>query len=173
MRNALPVFARWLHTLGLGLWLGGLLAIGALVAPTAFGVVRADPAFAGNPALQARIAGGIVGGSLRHFNSLCYGCGALMLVVNALLWPRLSRAGRAWATSALLVTLFLLGTALYQGFGLFPALDAAQARGDKTLFDALHLRYERLSTQVQFPLLLALAFLAALRDRSPSETNPR
>ena len=171
MPNALPVFARWLHTIAFGLWLGGLLAIGALVAPEAFAIVRLNPA-TDNPALQAQIAGGIVGGSLRHFNFLCDGCGALMLVANALLWPRLSRAGRTWAASVLLVTVVLLGTSLYQGFGLFPAMDAAQAQGNKALFDGLHLRYERLSTQLQFPLLLVLALLSALRDTACAAPAP-
>lgn len=172
MRNALPILARWLHTIALGLWLGGLLAIGALVAPTAFGIVRLNPAFAGNPTLQAQIAGGIVGGSLRHFNVLCYACGALILVANALLWPSLPRAGRTWTALAMLVTLVLLATALYQGFGIFPAMDAAQAQGNKSLFDALHVRYEHLSTQLQFPLLLALALLTALRDTVRAAVPP-
>lgn len=164
MRNALPIFARWLHTVALSLWLGGLVAIGAFVAPTAFHVVRASPAFAGHPDLQALIAGGIVGGSLRVFNIVCYVCGALLLFANGLLWPSLPRSGRTWTALAMLLTLLLLGTALYQGLGLFPALDTAQSQGNKPLFDALHARYEHLSISVQFPILLLLALFAALRD---------
>ncbi len=164
MRNALPIFARWLHTVALSLWLGGLVAIGAFVAPTAFRVVRANPAFAGHPDLQALIAGGIVGGSLRVFNIVCYVCASLLLLANGLLWHSLSRAGRTWTLLAMLLTLLLLGTALYQGFSLFPALDTAQAQGNTPLFDALHARYEHLSINVQFPLLLLLALIAASRD---------
>jgi hypothetical protein len=172
MRNALPFLARWLHTIALSLWLGGLLAIGAFVAPTAFHIVRLNPAFTGNPALQAQVAGGIVGDSLRHFNVLCYACGALLIFANILLWPGLSRSGRTWAALSALVSLVLLGTALYQGFSLFPALDTAQAQGNKALFDTLHARYERLSIDAQFPLLLALALLSALRDTTRISVLP-
>jgi len=52
------------HTVALGLWLGGLVAIGALVAPTAFHLTRSLPALAGSASLQNAIAGGVVGGSL-------------------------------------------------------------------------------------------------------------
>jgi hypothetical protein len=47
---------------------------------------------------------------------------------------------------------------------VFPTMDAAQTQGNTALFDALHHRYESISTSVQFPLLLVLALLAALRD---------
>jgi uncharacterized membrane protein len=166
IRGFLPVSARWIHAVTFSVWLGGLIAIGALVAPTAFGVVRINPAFAGDPVLQAQVAGGIVGGSLRRFNVLCYACGVLLIAANIALWPRLSRTGRACAGLAFLVVLILLAAALYQGFGLFPAMDAAQAQDNKPLFDALHRRYERISTEIQLPLLLVLALLAAIRDSS-------
>lgn len=172
MRNALSIFAAWLHTVALSLWLGGLIAIGALVAPTAFHIVHLNPAFAGNPTLQAQIAGGIVGDSLRHFNVLCYACGLLLIAANVLLWPGLSRSHRLWAALSLGVSLVLLATALYQGFSLFPTLDTAQAQGNKAIFDFLHARYERLSIDLQFPLLLALALLAALRDHVKVAPQP-
>jgi hypothetical protein len=62
------------------------------------------------------------------------------------------------------VTVILLCTSLYQGLSVFPTMDAAQTQGNTALFDALHHRYESISTSVQFPLLLVLALLAALRD---------
>lgn len=169
MANVTPILARCLHTTALALWLGGLIAIGALVAPVAFQTVHINPALTDNPAAQTALAGGIVGGSLRRFNVVCYGCGLLLLLANGLL---LARAGqgrrfRVWTALTLLVTLALCVSALYLGLGLFPSLDAAQAQGNISLFDTLHARYERVSTSLQFPLLLLLALLSALRDTPP------
>jgi hypothetical protein len=170
LRNALPILARWLHSIALALWLGGLLAIGAFVAPTAFWVVRNNSFFTGKPALQAQIAGGIVGGSLRPFGVLCDVCAILLLASAALLWPSLARSSRTWTALGMAITLILLCTSLYQGFSLFPTMDAAQTQGNTALFDVLHHRYETISTSVQFPLLFVLALLAALRDGK--ETSP-
>jgi hypothetical protein len=117
LRNALPAFARWLYSVSLALWLGGLLAIGAFVAPTAFWVVRNNSFFIGKPALQAQIAGGIVGGSLRPFGVLCDVCAVLLLVSAALLWPSLVRPARTWTVLGMAVTVILLCTSLYQGPG--------------------------------------------------------
>ena len=46
MQHILIFAARWLHRVALALWLGGLIAIGALVAPTAFHILPHDPALA-------------------------------------------------------------------------------------------------------------------------------
>lgn len=165
MNRALPILARWLHSVCLALWLGGLIAIGALVAPTAFHVVRINPALAGNTALQTTLAGGIVGGSLRLFVVLCYACGALLLVSDFLLVPSVSRR---WTLACVALTAVLLATALYQGLSLTPAMDMAQQQGNLLVFDRLHHRYEQISVAVQFPLLLLLALCAALRDTRPA-----
>ena len=168
MRLFIPILARTLHTVALSLWLGGLVAIGALVAPTAFHVTRSAPAFAGNLPLQNAIAGGVVGGSLHLFTFLCYGCGVLLLLANALL---LRHARSRWALAAILVTCLLLGTALTLGLYLTPTMDAAQAHGDRTTFDRLHHLYEQVSSVVQMPLLLLLALFGALRDTPSKEVQ--
>ena len=99
-RALVPILARTLHAVSLSLWLGGLVAIGALVAPTAFHVTRTAPAFVSNLSLQNAVAGGVVGGSLHLFTFLCYACGLLLLLANALLLPHAipplgaGRAGR-------------------------------------------------------------------------------
>jgi len=163
LRPFVPIFARTLHTVALSLWLGGLVAIGALVAPTAFHVTRSHPAFAGNLPLQNAIAGGVVGGSLHLFTFVCYGCGLLLLLANALLLPH---APRRWAWAGVVVTCLLLGTALYLGLSLTPTMDAAQAQGEMATFDRLHHLYEQISSLVQMPLLLLLALFGAFRDTS-------
>ena len=156
-----PTLARTLHAVALSLWLGGLVAIGALVAPTAFHVTRSTPAFAGNIPLQNAVAGGVVGGSLHLFTFLCYACGALLLLANALL---LRHSQRRWAMAGMIVSGLLLCTALYLGLVLTPAMDATQAHGDLATFDRFHHLYEQISSLVQMPLLLLLALLGALRD---------
>ena len=169
MSPLLQVSARTLHTLALALWLGGLLAIGALVAPTAFHVTRSAPALSGNLPLQNALAGGIVGGSLRLFNFLTLACGVVLLLSNIMLRPA---SNRRWTSASLAVTLLLLLSALFLTFGLTPAMDAAQSRGDLTAFDNMHHGYEQLSTLVQFPLLLLLTLFAALRDSGRSPPPP-
>ena len=157
MNTAIPLFLGWLHRVALSLWLGGLVAIGALVAPTAFHVLPHDPAR----------AGAIVGGSLRLFNVLCLVCGALMLAADsALLTTRAAR--RAPALGSIALTLLLLALTGYLGWSLFPAMDAAQVQGHMAVFDGLHHRYERLSGW-QLPLLLGLTAAATARDRAAPE----
>ncbi len=161
MPQFLLVSARALHLLALALWLGGLVAIGALVAPTAFHATRSAPALAGNLPLQNALAGAVVGGSLRLFNILTLVCAGLLLAVGFGLCPS---TDRRWTGASFGVTLALLLSALYLTFSLTPALDAAQARGDLAGFDKMHHLYEQVSTLFQFPLLLLLILFTALRD---------
>ncbi len=155
------VSARALHLLALALWLGGLVAIGALVAPTAFHATRTATALAGNLPEQNALAGAVVGGSLRLFNILCLVSAAVLLTANFVL---LTAADRRWTGACLGITLLLLLSALYLTLVLTPALDAAQARGDMAGFDRMHHGYEQISTLFQFPLLLLLTLFTALRD---------
>ena len=161
MKFFLPVFARWLHTVSLSLWLGGLIAIGAVVAPTAFHTLRGSSTLTLTQANT--LAGGIVGGSLFLFNNLCYVCGAVLLLSNTLL---LRHAPRRWIWGCCLVTALLLVSALLLGLWLTPALNEARHHADWAEFDRLHHLYEQISTLVQFPLLLLLAWLGVLRDAS-------
>lgn len=164
MPNAKAIFARCLFSLGLALWLGGLLAIGAIVAPVTAHFVQAHPGFAADPQRKAALLTAIVGGSLRVFNFVCYTCSALLLWSQLFL---LRMATRRLAVASLAITLVLTASAFLLGFVLFPMMDAAQAAGQIDTFDLLHKRYEAVSTSVQFPLLLVLALLAAVRDSAP------
>ena len=155
------VFLRTLHLLALALWLGGLVAIGALVAPTAFHAARTAPLLAGHFPEQNALAGAVVGGSLRLFNALSFACAAMLLAANTLLLPRTSRR---WTGACLAAALALLISALFLSLDLTPALDAAQAQGRRADFGRLHHEYEKVSTLLQMPLLLLLTVLTALRD---------
>ena len=164
MRPFVPIFARTLHAVALSLWLGGLVAIGAMVAPISFITLRGSSIL--TLAQANGLAGHIVGGSLHLFTSLCYGCGVALLLANALL---LRHVRRRWALAGIIVTSLLLGTALTLGFYLTPTMDAAQAHGDLATFDRLHHLYEQVSSVVQMPLLLLLALFGALRDTPSKE----
>ncbi len=164
----IPILARTLHAVALSLWLGGLITIGALVAPTAFHLTHTLPAFSGNPALQNAVAGGVVGGSLHLFTFVCYACGLLLLIADVLL---LRFASRRWGLGGILTSVLLLLSALYLGFYLTPAMDAAQATGQMAAFDQMHHQYEQISSLLQLPLLLLLALFGALRDTMASRRS--
>lgn len=157
--NFLFLLLRTLHLLALALWLGGLVAIGALVAPTAFHAARSAPILAGHLPQQNALAGAVVGGSLRLFNFVSLACAGVMLVA-VLLLP----APRRWTGACLGTTLVLLASTLYLAFGLTPAMDLAQAQGRMADFDRMHHWYEQISTLFQMPLLLLLVVFTALRD---------
>lgn len=165
MKVFLPILARWLHSVALSLWLGGLLAIGTLTAPTAFRVLRGSHLLT---LAQANIlAGHVVGDSLALFTFVCYGCGMLLLMANIILLPY---ASRMLVIRCLAVSGLLLVSALMLGLVLTPAMDAARTQGNLPTFDRLHHLYERTSTLVQFPLLLLLAWYGAIRDGSTGGT---
>ncbi len=164
MQNAVPLFARWLFAVSLAVWLGGLLGIGAIVAPVTAHFVEAHSGLDADPGRKAALLSAIVGGSLRVFNVVCYACGALLLASQAMLWRR---TPRRVAMASLAVTLLLTASVFVLSLVLFPLMDAAQAAGQMNTFDLMHKRYEAVSTGFQFPLLLALALLGAARDSSP------
>jgi len=168
MKVFLPILARWLHSVALSVWLGGLLAIGALVAPKAFAVLRGSPQLTLPQANT--LAGHVVGDSLALFTYVCYGCGVLLLLANFLLLPY---ANRMLVIRSLIVSGLLLGSALLLGFVLTPAMEAARITGDLVTFDRLHHLYERTSTLVQLPLLLTLAWIGAMRDTVPGTISGR
>lgn len=158
MSAFLPALARWLHAVSLSLWLGGLVAIGALTAPVAFHALRGSSLL--TLAQANSLAGRIVGDSLFFFNILCCVCGGFLLLANFLL---LRPQNRRWAVGCFSVSVLLLVSTLSL-FLLTPAMNAARLGGDLTTFDRLHHLYEQISTLGQLPLLLLLAWFGALRD---------
>jgi putative copper export protein len=154
---------RFATLLALAVWIGGLLALGAVAAPAVFQVV-ADK---GVPAGRV-LSGAIVGEVLRRFHLIGYACGALILfalIVRAVLGPRPRRFAVRVAIAAI-----MLAASLYSGLmtsagitrihaeigedlspSSLPAGDARRAR-----FDRLH----RQATLLHFvPLIGGLALL--------------
>ena len=102
---------RFATVLAIAVWIGGLLALGAVAAPAIFDVValRQVPD-------DRLLAGAIFGEVLRRFHLVSYGCGALILmsfVTRAVLGPRPRRF-----SLRLTVATLMLAASLYSGMVL-------------------------------------------------------
>ena len=140
---------RYLYVLALVVWLGGMVILGALVAPTTFQVLQASA-----PATGRELAGAVFGATLARFHYVAYAAGGLLLVTLALmrvLGPRPRHVGVRAIIAAL-----MLAVALYSGRVVLRQIDAVQAEagelpsrlpaGDarRVRFDALHVLSVRL-----------------------------
>jgi uncharacterized membrane protein len=162
---------RFVALFALAVWVGGIVFLGAIMAPAAFGISRA-------------LGPQLVGAALARFTPATYICGVLMLLA----WAgegglNRRRSGRNesrvaghklwWAQGACM--LVMLAVALYLGRVLTPRLNSLQppainaiTRGaplrgtDKAAFDAAHQRYTQL-TKLNLWLGIATLFLLSLR----------
>jgi uncharacterized protein DUF4149 len=139
------VVIRYLALTVLVVWLGGMIVLGLLVAPSTFGVLQTA---AGDAATGRMLAGAVFGEILRRFHFLAYGCGAILLVC-LLAMKFIGPPPAAFIPRIAIVTLMLM-IALYSGIPVsreiasiqaqvsgpmssLPATDARRAR-----FDRLH-----------------------------------
>lgn len=152
---------RYAYVLALVAWLGGMVTLGAIVAPATFQVLQASA-----PEIGRALAGELFGQILARFHYVAYACGGIMLVsmtVIAVLGPR----PRAFAVRLAVIAAMLL-IALYSGFIVLRTIDAIQLEagrlpsllppGDarRIRFDQLH----QLSTRLMFANIVgALALL--------------
>lgn len=152
---------RYVYVFALVIWLGGMVVLGAIVAPATFQVLQASA-----PENGRALAGELFGSILARFHYVAYAAGATLfasLGVMAVLGPR----PRAFAVRLGLVTAMLL-VALYSGLVVLGAIDAIQAEvgglpsllpaGDarRVRFDQLHVLSTRL---MMVNVLGALALL--------------
>jgi Domain of unknown function (DUF4149) len=110
---------RYAALLALGLWVGGLAALGGVAAPATFDAVAARGIEDGR-----LVAGAVFGETLRRFHYVCYACGALLiasLVLRAILGPR----PRRFAVRLGLAVVMLLAVG-WSGFVVTPAIAAMQ-----------------------------------------------
>ena len=134
---------RYVYVLALIVWLGGMVVLGAIVAPATFQVLQASA-----PDIGRALAGELFGQILARFHYVAYACGAVLLVsmlAMAVLGPR----PRTFAFRLSIITVMLL-VALYSGFIVLREIDAIQLEvgqlpsllpsGDarRLRFDALH-----------------------------------
>jgi uncharacterized membrane protein len=140
---------RYVYVLALVVWLGGMVTLGAIVAPTTFQVLQAA-----DPINGRALAGEGFGVIIARFHYIAYGAGVVLLVTlaaMAVLGPR----PPAFAVRSSLIAV-MLGVALYSGFIVLRNIDAIQREvgtlpsrlpaGDarRVRFDELH----QLSTQL-------------------------
>ena len=104
-------FFVWLELVGLGVWLGGMLTLGALVAPTIFDMVRPN-----------EMAGETMSLVFRKFNAgLVYVCIVLIAIGFLGKWflgPKRERS--RWVEGGVLTVMILSG--IYMGAVLSPRL---------------------------------------------------
>lgn len=111
---------RYVYVLALVVWLGGMVILGAVVAPTIFQVLQAS-----DPESGRALAGAAFGTAIARFHYVAYIAGALALLTLAtmrILGPKPA----AFAVRALIV-LVMLGIAVYSGFVVLARIDAIQA----------------------------------------------
>src|SRR6266850_6633890 len=140
---------RYAYVLALAVWLGGMVILGAVVAPTTFGVLQSSL-----PSTGRELAGAVFGTMLARFHYIAYAAGGVMLVTLVamrVLGPRPANVGVRAAIAAV-----MLGVALYSGMVVLREIDAVQAEagglpsalpaGDarRVRFDQLHLLSTRL-----------------------------
>jgi hypothetical protein len=111
---------RYAYVLALVVWLGGMVVLGAIVAPATFQVLQASA-----PDNGRLLAGALFGDILARFHYIAYAAGVTLLVtlaVMAVLGPR----PRGFAIRVGLVFAMLL-VALYSGYVVLGTIDAIQA----------------------------------------------
>jgi uncharacterized membrane protein len=153
---------RYIYVLALVVWLGGMIVLGAVVAPTIFQVLQATA-----PDTGRALAGEAFGAMVARFHYVAYAAGAallLSLTAMALLGPRPAR----FAVRTSLVAA-MLAIAVYSGVGVLGEIDRIQAEvgtlpsslaaddGRRVRFDALHVRSTRL---MSLNVILALLLLS-------------
>ena len=140
---------RYVYVLALVVWLGGMVALGAVVAPTIFEVLQA-----GDPANGRALAGAAFGAMLGRFHVVAYVTGGLMLLSLALM--RILGPKPIHFNARGLIVLAMIGVAVYSGLAVLGRIDEIQAAvgtlpsrlpaGDprRVEFDGLHTLATRL-----------------------------
>jgi uncharacterized membrane protein len=159
---------RYVYVLALVVWLGGMVVLGAIVAPTTFQVLQASA-----PVEGRELAGELFGTLLARFHYVAYAAGALLLVTlaaMALLGPR----PRGFAVRTAIAGVMLL-VALYSGFIVLGTIEAIQGEVEglpsrlaaddprRVRFDQLHVLSTRLM-MVNIVGALALLYWEARSD---------
>lgn len=151
---------RYAYVLALVVWLGGMLLLGAIVAPATFQVLQGL-----DPANGRALAGELFGTTLARFHPVAYGAGAVLLA-SLILMRVLGPRPPAFAVRALIVA-GMLGVSLYSGMVVLRRVDVIQQQvgtlpsklpaGDprRVEFDALH----TLSTRLMMVNIVAALIL--------------
>jgi uncharacterized membrane protein len=135
---------RYAYLLALVVWLGGMVVLGAIVAPSVFQVLQGR-----EPETGRLLAGAVFGTALARFHYVAYGCGAVLLltlVVMAVLGPRPAQFAVRTTLAAI-----MLGLALYSGIVVLGSVERVQqeiganvAPSSLPADDARRIRFDRL-----------------------------
>lgn len=112
---------RYVSLTALVIWLGGMVILGLLVAPSTFGVLQAA-----DPTNGRMLAGAVFGTILRRFHYVAYACGAI-LFVSFFVMKFVGPPPQAWVLRAALVFVMLL-LALYSGIPVTREIEAIQSQ---------------------------------------------
>lgn len=110
---------RYVYVLALAVWLGGMVVLGAIVAPVTFQTLQASV-----PGTGRLLAGEVFGNTLARFHYVAYGAGVVLLITlgaMALLGPR----PRGFAIRVAIAGVMLL-VALYSGLAVLREINAIQ-----------------------------------------------
>lgn len=110
---------RYVYVLALVVWLGGMVVLGAVVAPATFQVLQAS-----DPVDGRALAGELFGVTIARFHYVAYTAGAallLSLAAMAVLGPR----PRQFAVRSAIIAA-MLAIALYSGLVVLNRIDALQ-----------------------------------------------
>ena len=152
---------RYVYVLALAVWLGGMVILGAVVAPATFQVLQASV-----PATGRELAGTVFGTTLVRFHYVAYAAGGLLLVTLAAM--RVLGPPPAHVGVRAIIAAVMLAVALYSGMVVLHQIDAVQVEagglpsrlpeGDarRARFDALHLLSTRLMIFNMFAALVLL-----------------
>jgi hypothetical protein len=135
---------RYAYLLALVVWLGGMIVLGAIVAPTVFQVLPLLEPEAGR-----LLAGAVFGAALARFHLVAYACGAVLLVtliLMAVLGPRPAQFALRAALAAI-----MLAIAVYSGVAVFGSVERLQREIGVTVApstlpesDARRIRFDQL-----------------------------
>ena len=152
---------RYAYVLALVVWLGGMILLGAVVAPTTFQVLQAS-----SPEHGRALAGELFGILLARFHYIAYGAGTVLLVTLAAMAVLGPRPAQFAVRCAIIGTMLLV--AVYSGLIVLREVDAIQqqigalpstlAAGhpQRLRFDFLHQLATRL---MMFNMVAALVLL--------------
>jgi hypothetical protein len=111
---------RFAGVVALALWVGGLLVLGAIAAPSIFEVLAAHQVTSGRV-----IAGAVFGEILRRFHWLSYGCGFVLvttLIARGVLGPR-----PIWFAARLGTACLMVAATAYSGLVVSSQIARVQA----------------------------------------------
>lgn len=147
--NELMLALRYAYRLALVLWLGGMVILGAVVAPTLFGELQAADVINGRA-----LAGAAFGAAIARFHYIAYGAGAILLLTLAAM--RILGPKPIGFNARVAITFAMCVVAVYSGYVVLGRIDEIQAAvgtlpsrlpsGDprRIEFDGLHVLATRL-----------------------------